>query len=189
MESPLTASGGSCEIPMAKKHKRVQAKPTSPDLPITPMLDMSFQLMAFFILTFKPAPTEVQLALMLPSAGNTASATPLDINEEPPKVYKISVSPTKGKPSDITLQEDNNPDTISFKATPADSNKAMSDLFKHLIDDLKRKKAGKEKIPKIDFQFADEVQYVYVMKMLDESKQAGFEQVSPGSMGKKAPGK
>ena len=25
-----------------------------PDLPITPMLDMSFQLLAFFIMTFKP---------------------------------------------------------------------------------------------------------------------------------------
>ncbi len=174
---------------MAKKHKRIQAKPTSPDLPITPMLDMSFQLMAFFILTFKPSPTEVQLALMLPNAGNQATATPVDINDEKPHSYKITVTPTKGKPSDISLQVDTDPDTISFKATPADSNKAMSDLFKHLIDDLKRKKAAKEKIPKIEFQFADEVQYVYVMKMLDESKQAGFEQVSPGSMGKKAPGK
>ena len=38
-----------------------------PDLPITPMLDMSFQLLAFFILTFRPMPTEAQLALALPS--------------------------------------------------------------------------------------------------------------------------
>jgi len=175
---------------MAKKNRRVQAKPTSPDLPITPMLDMSFQLMAFFILTFKPAPTEVQLALQLPNAGNTAASTPIDINETPPKVYKITVSPTKGKPSDITLQEDNDPATISFKNTnAANSDQAMSDLFKHLIDDLKRKKAEKAKIPKIDFQFADEVTYVYVMKLLDMAKQAGFEQVSPGSMGKKALGK
>ena len=37
-----------------------------PDLPITPMLDMSFQLLAFFILTFKPAPTEGQIAMTLP---------------------------------------------------------------------------------------------------------------------------
>src|SRR6187549_2749335 len=96
-------------VPMSKKHKRVQAKPTSPDLPITPMLDMSFQLMAFFILTFKPAPTEVQLALMLPNAGNSSSPTPIDINEPPPVVYKITVSPTNHIPSDINLQEDNNP--------------------------------------------------------------------------------
>jgi biopolymer transport protein ExbD len=175
---------------MAKKHKRVQAKPTSPDLPITPMLDMSFQLMAFFILTFKPAPTEVQLALMLPNAGTSPSTTPIDINEEPPTVYTISVSPTKGVPTDITLQEDKNPQTTSFKSTPQNSGKAMSDLFKFLIDDLKRRKQDKAaKIPKIEFQFADAVQYVYVMKMLDESKQAGFEKVSPGSMSTKPPGK
>ena len=37
-----------------------------PDLPITPMLDMSFQLLAFFIMTFKPADTEGQIALTLP---------------------------------------------------------------------------------------------------------------------------
>jgi biopolymer transport protein ExbD len=32
--------------------RRKQGSPTEPELPITPMLDMSFQLMAFFILTF-----------------------------------------------------------------------------------------------------------------------------------------
>jgi biopolymer transport protein ExbD len=174
---------------MAEKHKRVQAKPTSPDLPITPMLDMSFQLMAFFILTFKPAPTEVQLALMLPNAGSRPVPLPSDPFDREEVTYKISVSPTKGKPSDISLQEGNNPDSLTFKSTPADSNKAMSDLFKHLIDDLNRKKAAKQPVPKIDYQFADEVQYVYVMKMLDESKQAGFEKVSPGSQGQKSSSK
>ncbi len=34
-----------------------------PDLPSTPMVDMSFQLLAFFIMTFKPADTEGQIAL------------------------------------------------------------------------------------------------------------------------------
>ena len=35
-------------------------------LPITPMLDMSFQLLSFFILTFHPMPTEGQLSINLP---------------------------------------------------------------------------------------------------------------------------
>src|SRR4051812_46773704 len=103
---------------MAQPHKRVQAKPTSPDLPITPMLDMSFQLMAFFILTFKPAPTEVQLALMLPTAGRDVSTFEPKIEDQLPPSYKISVSPTKGVPTEISLQEDNNPQTTSFKSTP-----------------------------------------------------------------------
>ena len=43
------------------RRKRTPSQPVEPDLPITPMLDMAFQLMAFFILTFRPMPTEAQL--------------------------------------------------------------------------------------------------------------------------------
>src|SRR5947209_1160416 len=32
---------------------------------VTPMLDMTFQLLAFFIITFKPTPLEGQMSLML----------------------------------------------------------------------------------------------------------------------------
>ena len=35
--------------------RRTGTDHVDPDLPITPMLDMSFQLLAFFIMTFKPA--------------------------------------------------------------------------------------------------------------------------------------
>src|SRR5262249_28065399 len=42
-----------------------------PDLPITPMLDMAFQLMAFFLITFRPMPVEGQMALALPAKDGT----------------------------------------------------------------------------------------------------------------------
>ena len=35
------------------------------DIPITPMLDMAFQLLTFFILTYHPAPTEGQFSMNL----------------------------------------------------------------------------------------------------------------------------
>ena len=47
-----------------------------PDLPITPMLDMSFQLLAFFIMTFKVAPTEGQIMLTLPKEDGGGPGTP-----------------------------------------------------------------------------------------------------------------
>ena len=37
-----------------------------PDLPIVPMLDMSFQLLAFFVMTFNPTPAEGHLEMALP---------------------------------------------------------------------------------------------------------------------------
>jgi biopolymer transport protein ExbD len=35
------------------------------EIPITPMLDMAFQLLTFFILTYRPAPTEGQFSMNL----------------------------------------------------------------------------------------------------------------------------
>ena len=46
-----------------KKHRR---KSGQVDLNLAAMLDMAFQLLAFFILTFKPAPVEGQLGMHLP---------------------------------------------------------------------------------------------------------------------------
>jgi biopolymer transport protein ExbD len=77
------------------RRRRRKARPTDhvePDLPITPMLDMSFQLLAFFILTFNPAPTEGQIALALPQdSGGPSTAAP-SIIEEKPLHYIIRVS-------------------------------------------------------------------------------------------------
>ncbi len=50
------------------------------EIPITPMLDMAFQLLTFFILTYRPAPTEGQFSMnLLPAAAATA------ITKEQPK--------------------------------------------------------------------------------------------------------
>ena len=45
-----------------RKHK----KDENVELNVTAMLDMAFQLLAFFILTFKPPPGEDQIYLKLP---------------------------------------------------------------------------------------------------------------------------
>jgi biopolymer transport protein ExbD len=55
---------------LAKRRKR--NKDESVDVPITPMLDMAFQLLTFFILTYHPAPTEGQFLMnLLPAAPAT----------------------------------------------------------------------------------------------------------------------
>ena len=41
-------------------------------IPITPMLDMAFQLLTFFVLTYRPAPSEVQFSMnILPASPAT----------------------------------------------------------------------------------------------------------------------
>ena len=163
---------------------RQQSPATEPDLPITPMLDMSFQLMAFFILTFRPVPTEGQLALVLPSLGEGPPIANLNPNEEKPDAYIVTVSPTGGVPSDISLQKDGELEPVTFRMTPQSQSKAMDDLYAALAKIVKDQKAAKRPTPTLDIQFADEVRYQYVIKMLDDAKVAGFEKISPNLLGK-----
>ena len=55
-------------------------RPMEVEVPVTPMLDMAFQLLTFFILTYKPAPTEGQFSMnLLPAQAAT------EITKEQPK--------------------------------------------------------------------------------------------------------
>ena len=56
-------------------HKRKKKKGSeNVELNLAAMLDMAFQLLAFFILTFKPAPIEGQINLKLPPPKPVAGA-------------------------------------------------------------------------------------------------------------------
>ena len=58
---------------MSQTVKKKKKKPQEEvEIPITPMLDMAFQLLTFFILTYHPMPTEGQFAMtMMPAAPTT----------------------------------------------------------------------------------------------------------------------
>src|SRR6516225_5844763 len=49
-----------------RRHKRKRPQTEEVTLNLAAMLDMAFQLLAFFILTFKPNPVEGQINLNLP---------------------------------------------------------------------------------------------------------------------------
>jgi len=66
------------------------------ELNLAAMLDMAFQLLTFFILTFRPAPVEGQVNLRLPPpmamTGAAGGQTGTDFNsKEPPKTAKTLV--------------------------------------------------------------------------------------------------
>ncbi len=58
---------------MQRRPKRQQIE--GPNVPIAPMLDMAFQLLTFFVLTYHPAPQEGQFMMsLLPAQPATAMA-------------------------------------------------------------------------------------------------------------------
>ncbi len=64
--------GGTVVEPAPEVHRRRVRRPGLPDevaFPVAPMLDMAFQLLAFFILTFQPASNELRIDLELPVAA------------------------------------------------------------------------------------------------------------------------
>jgi biopolymer transport protein ExbD len=68
-------------FPLSHKNQgRRKKSEQSLDIPITPMLDMAFQLLTFFILTYHPMPSEGQFVMnLMPAAPAT------DINAKTPE--------------------------------------------------------------------------------------------------------
>ena len=159
------------------KHKRQGTDFVEPDLPITPMLDMSFQLLAFFIMTFRPAPTEGQIALTLPKeeGQNSAVSIPDVLNDkEKPTHYIVRVTAAdNGTIEKMTLAEEGSADA---KGKDLGANvSAYRDELKTLSQQL----AAQQKTGKITLELSDKLLQAYVVQLVDTGIRAGFTDISP----------
>jgi len=178
---------------MLRRRRRMKDNPTDPELPITPMLDMSFQLMAFFILTFKPGPTEGQLAMTLPSEGTSIAAPSLNPPTEPKYSGLVRLV---GGVVDFTLMMPGEPRPIPFTGPDGKPVKLVTSTTgsnintDQLVVELKKIMAraveankslppDAQTIPKLEFQFEDDVKVAIIVRLLDEARRAGFNKVTP----------
>jgi biopolymer transport protein ExbD len=147
--------------------KRKQNTPTEPELPITPMLDMSFQLMSFFILTFRPAPMEAQIALSLPKEDGGGNAIP-----------SVSV---EAEVEDIIIQvyASDNGNIANIKAALKTGNIDLGADTSALFKFLREKASAGDKSAKLKFEIAERLNYQFVIKLLDEGRRAGYESITP----------
>lgn len=108
----------------------------SVDVPITPMLDMAFQLLTFFILTYHPMPSEVQFVMNLMPASPEISrdaAPPADAAPNPNLPASLKTLPTflrsgeGGTLARITLSETDVPVDQGFTSLRRELIAAMSD--------------------------------------------------------------
>lgn len=137
-----------------------------PDLPITPMLDMSFQLMAFFIFTFRPAPPEGQLALTLPKDEGGQQGVPGPTDDKPVTFVARVEATDRGAIASISLLEKDaaDPTPQPLGADVKDYQKAL----KARADELKGKPA------KLVIELGDGILHDYVVKLVDAAVSAGF---------------
>ncbi len=80
---------------MIRRSRRHKKKRTDSEvsLNMAAMLDMAFQLLAFFILTFKASPIEAQIALRLPDSTQTSTSSTVSLDTPPPDILDPSEFP------------------------------------------------------------------------------------------------
>ena len=141
-------------------------------VPIVPMLDMSFQLLAFFILTFKPMPTEGQLSINLPK---------LDASTEPPPM----VDPIdEQKKDDYTITLNSSADggvaNISMKGPTGASPdiKNTAELLYQLEKITPPAGRKREEGISITIEADDNLTYARLIEVMNMCKRAGYETVN-----------
>ncbi|CAN5542129.1 hypothetical protein BH11PLA2_BH11PLA2_28130 [soil metagenome] len=159
-----------------RKHKSPSATFVEPDLPITPMLDMSFQLLAFFITTFNPTPSEGHLDMALPKieGGPSTDTPPPNLDDDADELVVTIDATQNGDIAQIRLRGKEETDGRPLGADSA-----------ALFDALKKKLAEKKKAGKVKLELADNLAYKMVIKLMDEITRAGYKQVAPALHGKK----
>jgi biopolymer transport protein ExbD len=154
-------------------------------LPITPMLDMAFQLLAFFIFTYHPSDLEGQMELNLPDKPEAAATevpdrpVPSVAQDEEPKVEAdISVlvrtqhdGKRDGDVSQIVVRE--GPDEVAIPVDPDDLPAALKALLKELTG-RREKLINKEGIK---LQADGKLKWAKFVSIMDVCRKAGFKDV------------
>ena|ERR1700722_4747585 len=149
-------------------------------LPITPMLDMTFQLLFFFIVNFHPADLEGEMNLALPVDAEKQAHKQEDVKKD----AKVDKDAQPEFPSDLTVKvrtqlDGTNDGEISAifvrnlegREEPVDG---LAGLKKFLND----KREGLTNKEAIKVQGDGKLKVRSVLKVMDVCRQAGFANVS-----------
>lgn len=139
--------------------KREQPKPKMQP-PLTPMIDVTFQLLLFFIVTFSFREAEGQIPGSLPAEGTMGLATPIDMIERPIIVY---LRPTGSRREDVIYE-------IGDHSTAMSNAK---ELYEQLIN--RRAQFGTKVIVQIEPR--GDVRWQFVVDAFNQATRAKFETI------------
>ncbi|MBY0523389.1 MAG: biopolymer transporter ExbD [Gemmataceae bacterium] len=147
-------------------------------LPITPMLDMTFQLLTFFIFTYHPSAIEGQMDFSLPASGEARARTEADVDPNKPSDTELALK------SQITVmlkaQKDGlNDGVISAVVVQTPNGESSFTNLEGLYKFLNDQRTSQDITNKDDIQIAAEskLKYAYVIDAMDTCLKAGFTRV------------
>jgi biopolymer transport protein ExbD len=157
-----------------------------PNIPITPMLDMAFQLLAFFVMTYHPSDLEGQMQLALPSneaksAHNQKDVDPATKNDKNPVleipsdltvVVKTQIDGiNNGAISALTVEDRSGPATIR----PANPEQPLTEALTRYLQRIKDSVDNKAPVK---LQADSRLKWDNVVQVMDACRKAGFENIS-----------
>jgi biopolymer transport protein ExbD len=157
---------------MRHRHGKISNPFIDPDLPIVPMLDMSFQLMAFFLIVFNPVDPEGHLDLSLPkqTGGLSTSIPSFEQQDEDELTVKVEATPGGGIAAIKVETKESADATVLGTEQEA--------LLAYLQKRSQEKKPGKLRL-----EMGENLQYNAVVALIDLCSRAGYKQVSPALLG------
>lgn len=162
---------------------------------ITPMLDMSFQILSFFIMTYHPSALEGHIngnlvpptnPLIKGKEKNTPTDQPLLADSEPDLEDTLSViakaipkggmerGRNDGEPAQIYVKKKEDTDLTLV----ADTDEPIAESYKKLKAKLKASLAGGALQGNIRLDCQGDMKHKYVMELFDVCKSSGFKNVS-----------
>lgn len=151
---------------MHKRHRK-KKKNANVELNLAAMLDMAFQMLAFFVLTFKPAPVEGQLSMHLPPPVAIT-----DVNSKPDETKGGGDGP---QPSDentlnlfVTANDRGDADVVKMGARPISKGALNKVLLARINEELKVVFNGAQlPFDRIQLSVDPRLRYDELMKLVD----------------------
>jgi len=135
-------------------------EPEEIEVNMTAMIDIVFQLLIFFIMTFNVAPQEGDFTIKMPLASQPSDEIPLD---EPPEVIRIALqSGEEGKIRTINVDDDVESQTFGPSET------MFSDLTNYIEGKLAADGDPESEIEtEVEFDIDYELKYSFTVKAIE----------------------
>ena len=146
------------------------------ELPIVPFLDMSFQILFFFIMNYHPSALEGQMDMSLPSAGE-AKAQTID-NVDPNKMPDTDIEMKSEVTVVVRTPHDNvNDGAISQITVTGDQGEMSVQTVEGLERYLKNIRKELSNKTDIKIQADSKLKYYFVVQIMDACIKAGYPNV------------
>jgi biopolymer transport protein ExbD len=151
-----------------------------PNLPVTPMLDMAFQLLAFFVMTYHPSSFEGQMELSLPSEAITKAENQKNVETEAKPDKDQDLQLTANVTVIVRTQRDNvNNGLISDLSLQDEAGMhPVGNSLDKLREELKARSATVENKENIKIQADAKLKWDEVIKVMDACQDSGFKNIS-----------